>query len=268
MATSRVRVVFQRVMQSSSPSAPRVPRDFSLPTTGGVWRMTPGVYPGIKLEHAFNVIGANLWPLMASESRWWWGPSPERCVWASCASAEFLKRLGFRCEVVSGVLGVALLGDTAGPDGLSIGAPDPHTGHPGAHNVVVVNEGKRRWVLETSLWQAHRARFGPLPDVLLTEVYNLAPGQNGGFREWASIVRGKLLTVVVDARLGGALALGWALIPRRTAWRGAPDARPERAKAVADGLMDMLKVTPEPEPFVEPALGSPAWTPPETKRAF
>ncbi|MCO6416084.1 hypothetical protein JYK14_07855 [Siccirubricoccus sp. KC 17139] len=157
-------------------------------------------------------------------------------MWASCAAAAFLCGLGLRAEVVSAGLQVYL----AGPGGitapgLSLGHPDPSTGHPGLHNVVLISEGRRRWLLETSVWQTHRSRFGDLPDLMLAEVPPQTPGL-GLFRQHFERFGAEFVAAVTDARPGGAVGLGWGLMRARTEWRTGPDARPERARAVARKL--------------------------------
>lgn len=188
--------------------------------------------PTSALGKALDALGRYLWPSMA-QTPWWDDWLPERCIWSSCSAAAFLTERGFKARVVSVVLDVFAITQEG-----TLVMPIACVGMPvsgeqsGVHNAVIIEDGERRWLFETSLWQAHRTRYGNLPPMLLVDVLDepRASGLPEGVVEWYDKEFDAYACVEQKDRT---VHLGWKLMPKRR-WDFAPDASPRRAATVAE----------------------------------
>ena len=136
--------------------------------TLGISRL--GERPSARLEQACDTLAEQMF--LSCRLQKYWDGSPFRCYWYANSAAAYLRLCGFNALCLDAILCVDLL-DGGGQNYVHIGAPE--NGEPGLHSIVIVSDKDRRpWLLETSLFQAHRDRFHPLPDMMLIEASKTA----------------------------------------------------------------------------------------------
>ena len=123
--------------------------------------------PSPRLTLACRILAEQMF-LSCRRQRVWDG-SPYRCYWYAHSAAAYLRLAGFVSYTRDAILCVDLAGGEDGSVGfMHIGTPVD--GQPGMHSVAVVTDADgRTWLLETSLFQTHRRRFHPMPDMMLVE---------------------------------------------------------------------------------------------------
>jgi hypothetical protein len=159
------------------------------------------------------------------------------CTGASCAAAEYLTRRGICAKAISAVLAVADLRTADDRWDMELGADLPPEEGEGRHIVVLIREGNRRWLLETSLWQAHRPRFPAMPDLALVQLARAEPVC--GLKEIMGKHGHRLMTARHQDDGGRKAQLGWFDKRHRRVWEGGELASPARARVVAD-ILDRL----------------------------
>ena len=169
----------------------------------------------------------------------WWDGSPTRCIWASHAAAEFLRRLGFEAIVVSAIAQALALDKVTKAyvrEGVTIGMAT--FDHPGTHAVVLAEDSTGPVLLETCLFQMQRHRFCLLPDMALLsampELTGLLPEVPVGGRTGTAKVSSWRMPEPCPQ--GWALDLEWLVWNGEPNWAGCPDSSPKRAEAVVDRI--------------------------------
>lgn len=215
-------------------------RDFSVRPVApkaAVGALLTHTLPSPRLTRAFAILCKHLWPSMRPHP--WWDGSPGRCIWASHAAAELLRRLGFEVFVVSAIMQTLALDKVTNVylrEGVTVGMPT--SDHPGTHAVVLVEDSTGPVLLETCLFQMQRHRFCPLPEMALLSVmpeltgllHEVPEGDRTGVAKVSS------WRMPEPCPQGWALDLEWLVWNGEPNWAGCPDSSPVRAKAVVNRI--------------------------------
>jgi len=217
--------------------------DFSKDPTApyqAVGKILLSTQPPKGIARAFSLLCEHFWPSMRGHS--WWDGSATRCILASCAAAEVLRRLGLEataascsCHVLSADYFESRPMRT---QGLTIGLPTEQ--HPGLHAALLVrNSQGSMFLVETSFFQAKRDRFPSFPDMILTELYpegfTLLDGHYLEPNQENALLSAITLHGVCPA--GDGMKAAWKARSGRPNWLDSPDASPPRSNAIADEFM-------------------------------